>query len=436
MFGTSAACRNKVRAVLIGILCGVVAGLVGTLGGRPGILVAAEPSPRATLFDQVWDAVGQAYVDPEFGGVDWQRLREEYRDRVIQAPDDAAAYRLLNEMLSRLKDPGTTALDPVQAKELRTSQDRVEYVGVGMILSRSREGEVLVRQVVPRGPADRAGVRSGDRIRAVDGAEVHGMAIDRVASMIRGKEGTRAQLLIVRPDGAERRVEPARRAVTFKPEPHHAVLPGNVGYLYIPSFVEGMENQVLAHLRKLHRTDALILDLRDTWEGGSYQTLSRIAGLFMEKPIGGVWTRQGPAVMPAQPTWEGPGGFTALLNPPPTALDQYKKPIAVLVDESTQFEMLAMGLKEQGRAVVVGRPTVPDRGRSQAMIELPGGGLLLVTSSLFISPQGNTLGQGMVPDVAVPSGNLFTRGADRENDPDVDKALEVLAGGRSQKKEA
>ncbi len=408
---------------------GLVACLLALLGLSLAIPAATAPAAqeaRLQLFDRVWEQVARLYLDARLHGVDWEGVRAKYRPRVAAARDDAEAYALINEALATLKDPGTFVLSPQEVKEMRQQGAGVRVVGVGMLLGGMPSGDILVRQVVPGGPASRAGVRPGDRVVQVDGRPVKGLPVDQVAQMIRGPEGTRVKLVLRRPDGSEKQVQPKRAEVHFEPKVRSEMLAGQIGYLAIPTYGEGMENQVLAHLRRLHKSRGLILDLRNSLGGGPMLTLQRIAGLFTDKPLGALLSRQGVALLTPEKTWEPPNWWTGLLTPPPTALDRYDKPLVVLIDDTTLLDILALGLKEGQGAQLVGRPTSPGRGSSQLSIDLPGGGQLSVTVGAYVSPAGHTLRNGIRPDVLVAMDDAYVASWGAGQDPDVARGLAVL----------
>lgn len=388
---------------------------------------------RAEVVEEVWQVVAENFFDPEFNGVDWQKVKAEYAAKAAQAEDDEALAAVINEMLAKLGDPQTYYLTAKQAAELERQENRVDIVGVGMLLGRGPQGEIVVRDVLPNGPAARARVRRGERITAVDGEEVQGVRVSDVAEKIRGPKSSTVALTLLS-DKGERRVLAKRAPVSFIPEVDSKVLEGNIGYLKIPDFADSTEVQVLAHLRRLHRTDGLVLDLRDNFGGGGYDTLLKIAGLFTDKPLGALLSRQGLFVLVPQSQWEG--GTGSIFVPPPTGMDIYKKPMAVIVDETTYLETLAVGLQETGRAKLVGRPTVTEamrqvgsgvpRGTSQYIAELSDGSVVNVTSLHVITPRGKTLIDGISPDVTVSMDQTFYEAWMAGRDRDVEEAVKLL----------
>ncbi|WP_324669268.1 S41 family peptidase [Geochorda subterranea] len=392
------------------------------LNGR--VLAAPAPPPPPPPADVVraaWQAVRDHYFDPGFGGAAWdEALLERYLARA--AAPDADGYRLAAEMVASLGDPLTVVVEPSARATQVPSSPRVQVVGIGVRLSTGPEEYPLVRQVLPGGPASRGGVWAGALVVAVDGRPTQGRPLDEVAAEIRGAAGTRVRLQLERADGSRVSVELTRQAVAWEPRAVSRVLDGNVGYLHLPHFHPGMETAALAELRKLYRTRALILDLRDSSGAGAYATLSHIAGLLTDQPLGLWVTRQGLVGLPSQRA-------TASANPlvpAPTSADRYEQPVAILIDEVSAFGLMAFGLRQSGRAVLVGRPTRPGAGELAATLELPGGGLVQVTTGRFYSARGDPLVGPVVPDVTVPLDRHYLRAWEAGQDPDVAQAIALL----------
>lgn len=409
-----------VAALCALLLAGLAAVALAGAAGAPGSGPAPPADPQAVV-RAAWEAVRDHYFDEKFGGVAWnETLLQRYLNQA-KAPG-ADGYRVAAEMLAQLGDPYTLVVDPEARRRLEAQSTRVEVVGIGVRLSDGPEGYPLVLQVLPGSPAAQGGVWRGALIVAVDGQPTKGRPLDEVVARIRGPAGSQVRLQLERADGSRREVTLTRRAVSWEPRPASRVLADNVGYLYLPHFAPGMETAFLAELRKLYRTRALILDLRTSSGGGAYQTLSHIAGLLTEQPLGFWVTRQGFVTLPSQKA----SGSDNPLVPAPTAVDFYDKPVAILIDDVSTFGLLAFGLRSAGRAVLVGRPAPPESGDLLAAFELPGGGLVQVTTGRFYSMAGRPLVGPVVPDVTVPLDRAYLRAWEGGSDLDVQQAIQLL----------
>ncbi len=394
---------------------------VGTAARSAAAESASQPpaSPDAVV-EAVWQAVARYFFDPGFSQEQWEAIKERYLEEARRPGADP--YEIASRMISSLGPESVVLLKAQEASRLAPAPPREDVVGVGVVIYSTDKQEVVVRRVIPGGPASRGGVRRGDRVVAVDGVATAGLSIGEVGAAIRGKEGSRVTLELLDPDGARRTVSLVRRAYTFEPRIESRVLSGNVGYLYLPHFQQGMETAFLGELRKLYRTRALILDLRDSVAGGDLLTLSHIAGLFMTEPLGLLVQRDQVSLVPSRKSDSSDNP----LIPAPTELDFYSRPMAVLVDQTTRFHHLAFALRESGRAVLVGRPTTEGGGQFQTSVPLPDGGAAVVTYARFYSFQGKPLVGPVVPDVVVPVDASFLRRWAQGGDLDVERALDAL----------
>lgn len=413
-----------------GGVCGWAAG--GTPDGDEPLDPAARAERYAALFETVWLSVYQRYVGAGVERVDWFAVRGVYKPRVTGARDDEEAYRYLEEMVALLEDPLTFVRSPAEAAALRSpEEDASRYSGVGILLSQFPDGSAVVAGVFDRSPAARGGVRKGERIVAVDGEPAAGKSLDEVAGKIQGPVGSQVALTLADPWGAERTVTLRRAEIQVRAEVVSERLPGGIGYLSIPHFNAGTAAQVLSHLRRLYRMNGLIIDLRGLDPGASLTDFARIAGLFTEEDLGGIFLSGG--VFPLRPDREWQGGTGAFGVPPPTRLDYWEKPIAIIVDGSvarSQYAMaLVTGLAGSGKAVVVGRGVEPSPlvATGQWVEELPGGGLLAIAASKLVSLTDGRVIDGLAVDVEVPLDARYVEAWYRGSDLDVEAAREALA---------
>lgn len=364
----------------------------GSLGVGPLALAQSRSSPEEIsypeLFDRVWTAVAENFIG-QAPSVNWFAVREEYEPKVANAQSDEEAYSHLAEMVALLDDPLTFLRTPEEMRAILSADDPSRYSGVGMMLLEYPDGSIVVTAVFDGGPAKRAGIRKGSRIVAVDGVPTVGKGVSEVVEEIKGPAGSNVALTIADPQGKERTFSVRRAEIRVTTEVTSSRLAGGIGYLSIPSFSQGMEAQVLSHLRRLYRNQALVIDLRNHDGVAHPASFLRIAGLFTDEPLGGLYTRQGALLLEPDREWEG--GTGAFSVPPPTRLDFWEKPIAIIVDPATALSQFAVALvnslQESGRAVVVGRGTgpAPGVGAGRAFLELPGGALLVVAYSQLFS---------------------------------------------------
>ena len=246
--------------------------------------------------------------------------------------------------------------------------------------------------VLGDGPADVAGLESGDLIKRVDGREIVGMTVIEVAGMMSGDAGSILELEISR-EGGPLTLELIRAEVSFVPVTTEMV--GDTGYLRLPEF--GADTHLYFHSALQSLIDAgarrLVLDLRDN-PGGYLYSVSIIGSEFF--PGGLLYRTAGPIETLEYPAVEG--GIA------------HSIPIITLVNGSSASaaEILAAVLQERGRSVLVGLPTF-GKNLVQLPFELHNGGELRVTTDRWTTPEGASVeGSGVVPDVLLDFGPDLT----------------------------
>lgn len=394
--------------------------------------ITAQAVPKDVARFKTLDAFAQAlvtvqtsYVDP----VDEKRL----------------LYNATRGMLHNL-DQYSTFLPPNRYRHLRQDTEG-EFGGVGLTLS---PGEVAVAgiqpypsidTIVPRSPADMAGLQLDDRVVSVDGAITaeNGRETANASTWearMRGASGTRVTLTVLRAGWKQPRAFTLVRAQVKLPTIRTRVIEKGVGYLALARFAEATSNDTataLAGLRSQGALDSLVLDLRNN-PGGLVDQAIAVADLFLESgTIVTIRGRQGS--VETQSAHKG-GVATGV-------------PITVLVDQGTASaaEILAGALRDHGRAKLVGSKTY-GKGTVQTFFDLEGGAGLKLTTARFYTPKGNSLeSKGLVPDVAVDSfaaeeitagsgGGSGARGGsgatidDSSDDPQLDAAVKLAKQAR------
>ena len=375
-------------------------------------LGALDETRRGELFDQVWDIVDQHYLYTDFGGVDWNALKETYRPRALAAPTSAEFYATLDELIDQLHDQHSRFENPQDAfiqHALATGADA--YVGVGILTVPVGEG-LLVTTIFPNSSAAEAQLQRRDIIVAVDGAPVN-----PDDTGISGPADTQVRLDVRSPDQDVRTVTLTRRSVLAQYVPEVYLLPGTkIGYTLIQSFwAQDMADKTTQALQALldandDQLDGLIIDLRSNG-GGWRSVLEGLLSNFVDGDVG-AWSSQRrtyPLTITAGPLYER----------------LRSTPIVVLVDRETESyaEVFAAVLQSQGRAQVVGVNTA---GNTETIFayDLDEGSRLWVAQEGFALPDGADLeGRGVIPDRTISID--WTRFSERR-DPHIVKAVELI----------
>src|SRR5688572_6761024 len=192
----------------------------------------------------------------------------------------------INGMLNVL-DPHSTYFDPVEYASFRTEQ-RSEYFGIGATIGDLRQGDQVntyIRATFEGAPAQRAGLRFGDRIVAVDGLSMKNKAYPEVRKNLLGQRGTVVKVTVEHLTGETETVTITRDAVSLPSVPQAYMLKPGVGYVAMTGgFNLTTSAEFQAALEELHAKgmNTLVLDLRGN-RGGLLIQAVRVANTFLQR---------------------------------------------------------------------------------------------------------------------------------------------------------
>ena len=329
---------------------------------------AKVPLDEIRRYVTVFNAIRQAYVDP----VDDHKLMS------------AAVRGLLFDL-----DPHSAYLEKADAEEF-DEQTRGSYDGVGVELQQMPDGTLRVVAPLDDSPAERAGLRSGDRIVAIDGRGLKGGQNDASAPL-RGKAGSKVVVKVVRGEAGEpfdvTLVRETIRAVSVRSR----MLEPGFGYVRVSSFQAGTAADFAKQLDALQEgapLRGLVLDLRSN-PGGLLLGAVQIADELLDK--GGIVSTRGREAM-------GDSRFDA------TPGDRlHGAPLVVLVDagSASAAEVLAGALRDNQRARVVGSRTF-GKGSVQTLLPLDNGDSIKLTTARYYTPSGHSIqALGIEPDIVL-----------------------------------
>lgn len=296
------------------------------------------------------------------------------------ARPDILAKSGINSMLRSL-DPHSSYYDPPEFEDL-IGEQKSEYFGTGVTISDFERDGILESYVIstfPASAADRAGLRFGDRIIAVNGSLVAGLTSREIRGLIRGPLGTTVRLTIER-SGKLINFD-LRRAKIASPTVTNAFLLGNgVGIIELSdgfSLTTPAEFDAALIKLKSEGMRSLILDLRGN-PGGILESAIRVAERFL--PAGRTIVSQRGRGIYDNRVWKSE-------NRRPETI-----PLIILVNRETASasEVLAGALQDNDRALIVGEKTF-GKGLVQTVIDLPGGGGLTLTTARYFTPSGRLI---------------------------------------------
>jgi carboxyl-terminal processing protease len=291
-----------------------------------------------------------------------------------------------------------------------------QFGGIGAYVQRDDQNRVIL-DPMPDQPADKAGVKKGDILTAVDGEPVKPeLTTDQVVALIRGLAGTPVTITVERPGTKEPLQFTIERAVIETPSAQWRLLEQDpkIGYVQLSAFTERSNKELNKAFDELAEQGAefYIFDLRNNG-GGLLETAVDVASQFLRE---GVVLRE---------DRKNEGEKTYPVRSGGHALEQ---PLVLLVNGGTASasEIVAGALQDYGRAKLIGEKTY-GKGSVQLIYELSDASRLHVTVAKWFTPNKNAIdGVGLKPDIEV-----LISDDDRANnrDPQLERAIKYLQDG-------
>lgn len=332
---------------------------------------------------------------------------------VQEVDKDTLIGGAISGMVRSLGDPHSIYLEPKLYSQLKADTSGT-FGGIGVYMS-FKDNSVQILNVIPDGPGDKAGLKTGDSILAVNSQPVSEIEYGEVALKIRGEIGTPVELLIHR-EGEEDKTYTITREIIKVQTVSSKMLDDKLGYIRISNFSEGTGREFKAALEGLENENmkGLILDLRQN-PGGVITSCVEVAREIVPKgPIVSVIQRDGTKEV-----------YTS-------DLEKTKFPIVVLLDQNSASasELLSGALQDTKAAVIVGTKSY-GKGSVQTVIPMFRDDGLKLTIAKYYTPNGRSIdGVGIIPDFEVKLENPLpmTRELDTnaDNDAQLRKAEEIL----------
>ena len=340
----------------------------------PGAASTAPPSsvPASVSLasvDQAWNIIQQDYVD---------------KTKIDNSNMSGAAIKA---MLDTLHDPYTVYMDP-QTYTLDLSSMSGQFEGIGATVTEDNSTAKVV-SVVSGSPAEKAGVKAGDVILAVNGVPTQGMSLNDVILRVRGPQGTSVTLSIQHA-GESTPVDIAIIRQAIQMTTVKSQMKGDIAYISISSFAENTDDELASALAVLPQQKAtgIIIDLRGN-PGGLLQTVVADASHFL-KP--------GDLVVDVVDNKGNHQPSNAVNTSVTTNL-----PVVILVDghSASGSEVLSGALKDYKRATIAGTKTY-GKGSVDILRELQDGSAIYITIARWLTPSGQAIeGKGIEPDVTL-----------------------------------
>ncbi len=403
--------RSAPRWIAIGLVAIVAGSTLFLSGFALGSLKATTPGTPAgeeAAFQPFWDAYRSVTEDYAGGPVDRKTLIDgAIRGMIAALGDPFSAYLSPDEYRQSLQ--GLSG----QFEGIGAQVETRRVSGAGDCPTLGRGCALVVTQPIPGAPAEKAGLRAGDQITAIDGVTVDGLTADAALAKVRGPKGTTVTLAIVRGSAAPFDLAIVRDVVVQPEVSTRSLAGGAVGYIKLAGFSDQAARDFAADVAAdvAAGQKRIVVDLRGN-PGGFVTDAQQVISQFV--PAGTTIFSEEDAAGTRTPTLAQAGG---------AATDPAIR-VAVLIDggSASASEIVAGALQDLGRATLVGAKSY-GKGTIQVWQQLAddNGGYRL-TIAKWLTPKGRWIHHvGLTPDVPVDGS-----GAAPGTDPVLDRALSVL----------
>ncbi len=345
----------------------------------------------------------------------WDVLYEEHVDR-DQLNEKEMFYGALRGLVASLGDPYTVFMNPQIAQEFEDDLAGT-FEGIGAQIGIKNDILTIIAPLEDM-PAEKAGLRSGDKVYAIDGESTAGISIDEAVNKIRGPKGTEVVLTISRDglDKAEdititRGVIIVKSVKTEIQDQDTELRDDDIFVIKITNFNNDTYNLFNKAAQKIITQDpaGIILDLRNN-PGGYLDTAIEIASEWIEDGV----------VVIEKFSEEKSNDYLARGR---ARLKNYPTVVLVNQGSASASEIVAGALQDCGKATIIGMQTF-GKGSVQTLEELKDGSSVKITVAKWLTPNGNCISEeGIIPDEEV---DLTIEDYEADKDPQMEKAIEVL----------
>jgi len=345
-----------------------------------------------SLFWDAWRVLEKKYVDRD--GLDRQNM----------------IYGAISGLLKSLGDPYSVFMEPKESKKFIDDMGG-SFEGIGAEVG-IRKGTLTIIAPLEGMPAQKAGLKAGDKVLKVDDTLTADLTLDEAVSLIRGEKGTEVILLITREEWDEVKEIKIIRDTIKIPIIKWEIKEGDITYVQFYHFTENASREFRKLVKEIlnSSTKGIVLDLRNN-PGGYLETSVDIASWFLPRN----------EVVVIEDFGNGEDnkyrskGYKDLEN----------IPTVVLINQgsASASEILAGALRDIKGIKIVGQKSF-GKGSVQQLEKLKGGSSIKITVAKWLTPSGLSIrDEGITPDIEV---EITEEDIDEMRDPQLDKALELL----------
>jgi len=346
----------------------------------------------------------------------WDKLKSNYVDK-NKVTDEEMFYGSLRGLAASMDDPYTIFMDPTEAKEFNDDLAGT-FEGIGAEVGLRND---LITVIAPLAgmPAEKAGVRAGDKIYAINTESTIGLGVDEAVKKIRGPKGTEVTLTVIHPDGDKPVDIKITRDLIITKSVKTEVRKDGVMIITVSNFNDDTLDLFNAAVKTAltKNPKGIILDLRNN-PGGYLDTAISMAS---------AWVKEGPVVVEQF----GEGKRQEYFATGNNSLGGFKTVILINGGSASASEIVAGALRDYKKATIVGEQSY-GKGSVQGVRELSGGSALKVTVAKWLTPNGDFIDEkGIKPDIEV---KLTGDDVNTNKDPQMDKALQLILKPEAVKK--
>ena len=381
---------SRTRVIVIAITAPVVAFAI--IGGVLGTVMAREDTyQHLKIFDDVVSLISSNYVEP----VNIDKVMRGAMNGLVDSLDPDSAYLSSEEVKQAESGSALPAGD------------------LGIELTRQYYLRVLAAR--DNSPASRAGLRTGDYVRAINDVPTRDMSVWQGMRALRGAVGSKVTLTIFRGNAADPHVVTLSREALAPADVSGRIATPGVGYIRVPAIGPRTADQVKAQVADVSKNGAtkLVIDIRRT-ASGTYDQGLALARLFVAKGTLAQRETKGVATKDTIAANAGDGSISLRA--------------VLLMDNGTSgaAELFASALSGNQRADLVGEHTI-GRAGVQKLVKLPGGSGLWLTTVRYLTPAGTPLHEkGLEPTVPVEAPDVEFGQPAPASDIMLDKAIEQV----------
>ena len=314
------------------------------------------------------------------------QLKEFLKNNYVDEVSDIDLLRgAIDGMVDSLGDPYSQYFTPKDFQDFNETTSG-NFGGIGVVIN-TKDTQVIVVSVLEGTPADRAGIKAGDKIIEVDGKETSELSLNEVSALIKGEAGTVVNMGILR-DGEKQILKLDLPRETIKINPiEHKILGQGIGYLKIGEFNENTVANLDRALEDFRKGGVLgiVLDLRNN-PGGLLDQAVGVSARFVPKgPVVKVVAKDGK-------------DQTFMSNTEPSP---FKLVVLVNGGSASAAEIVAGAIKDRGTGIIVGEKTF-GKATVQRPLNLGILGGIKLTIARYVTPNGTDINkEGIHPDVVV-----------------------------------